>query len=150
MDCFLCIKKRIFRFKKIETRLNYSLLPMNRRDFISNALTAAAAPSISLQKPTADETRKRVMRVAHLTDIHVHADKVAEEGMARALQSVQQLNPKADFVINGGDAIMDALEKSKEEVRQQWDIFKGILKAENTLPTFHVIGNHDVYGWFNK
>jgi 3',5'-cyclic-AMP phosphodiesterase len=123
---------------------------MNRRNFISNALTAAAVPSLQFQKNINNETRKRVMRVAHLTDIHVQADKVAEEGMARALQSVQQLNPKADFLINGGDAIMDALERNKDEVKQQWAIFKSIMKAENSLPTFHVIGNHDIFGWFNK
>ena len=118
---------------------------MNRRNFLSNALTAAAVPSLSFQDTPENKIRKKVMRVAHLTDIHVQADKIAEEGMARALQSVQQLNPKADFVINGGDAIMDALERSRDEVKQQWAVFKNILKAENTLPTFHVIGNHDVW-----
>ena len=70
--------------------------------------------------------------------------------MAKALQHVQQLTTKADFIINGGDAIMDALEADKAKTQTQWDLFKSILQKENSLPIYHTIGNHDVWGWFIK
>ncbi len=70
--------------------------------------------------------------------------------MAKALQHVQRLNQKVDFIINGGDAIMDALEASKANTQLQWNLFKNILLKENSLPIYHTIGNHDVWGWFVK
>ena len=140
---------------------------MKRRDFLSNTLLSAAAatgltttvsaantPSVNIDESAQSSTpitaRKHVLRIAHLTDIHVKPDKIAEEGMARALRNANALNPKADFIINGGDSIMDALEKTKEETAAQWKVYKTILKADNSLPVVHAIGNHDIWGWFSK
>ncbi len=94
--------------------------------------------------------KKRPIRFAHLTDIHIKPGIIPETGMAKALQHVQQLNPKADFIINGGDFIMDALEADKAKTQTQWDLAKSILQKENSLPVYHTIGNHDVWGWFIK
>ena len=136
---------------------------MNRRSFLSNSFMAAAAatalPSVANAAATqttpsvfSAETppRKRVLRVAHLTDIHVKPDKIAEAGLAKALHSVQSLQLKPDFILNGGDSIMDALERPKAEVQQQWAVYKTIMKADNALPVVHAIGNHDIYGWLSK
>ena len=94
--------------------------------------------------------KKKGLRVAHLTDIHVKTGIIPESGMAKALQHVQKLDKKVDFIINGGDAIMDALAVDKEKTRVQFDLFKNILQKENSLPVYHTIGNHDVWGWFIK
>lgn len=91
--------------------------------------------------------KERVLRVAHLTDIHVKPEKIAEHGFASALRQVNNLDDKPDFIINGGDAIMNAVSFSKEQVRNQWNSFHTILRLENTLPVYHCIGNHDLYGW---
>ncbi len=138
---------------------------MKRRDFIAQTLLSTAAttglvttaasantPSVKTdsEQAVAQTARKHVIRIAHLTDIHVKPDKVAEEGMARAFRNANDLNPKPDFIINGGDSIMDALEKTKEETAAQWKVYKTILKAENSLPVVHAIGNHDIWGWFSK
>ena len=98
----------------------------------------------------AEEARKKPLRFAHLTDIHVKPGMVPETGMAKAFQQVQELKQKVDFIINGGDAIMDALEADKQKTQAQWDLFKNILQKENSLPIYHTIGNHDVWGWFVK
>ena len=71
------------------------------------------------------------MRIAHLTDTHLKPDAIAEEGFANALKSANNLSPKADFIINGGDAIMDALEKSKEEVKK--DGWKETMRNEESI-----------------
>lgn len=122
---------------------------MKRKSFLHGSaavLGGALLPSFA----EAAVTGKKNVRFAHLTDIHVKPGLVPETGMARALQHVQQLKKPVDFIINGGDSIMDSLEAGKDKTREQWDLFKAILKKENSLPVYHTIGNHDVWGWFNK
>ena len=82
--------------------------------------------------------------------MHVKPGQIPETGTAKALQHVQQLNKPVDFIVNGGDAIMDSLEADKQKTQTQWDLFKNILQKENSLPVYHTIGNHDVWGWFIK
>ena len=73
---------------------------------------------------------------------------VPETGMAKVLQHAQQLDSPVDFIINGGDSIMDALQADKQKTQAQWDLFHSILQKENRLPVYHCIGNHDIWGWF--
>ena len=113
--------------------------------------TAAVIGSSLLPSLTfAEDARKKSLRFGHLTDIHVKPGAIPETGMAKAFQHVQQLKQKVEFIINGGDSIMDGLEASKEKTQTQWDLFKNILQKENSLPIYHTIGNHDVWGWFVK
>jgi 3',5'-cyclic AMP phosphodiesterase CpdA len=124
---------------------------MKRREFITNSLlTIPTTTALLTDTPPQLMERKMVLRVAHMTDTHLLPEKPAEEGFAKALHSVQELDPKPDFILNGGDAIMDALDRSKEEVKLQWAAWKNIIKNENSLPITHIIGNHDIYGWFRK
>lgn len=122
---------------------------MKRKTFLQTSaavIGGSLLPGIS----AAEASKKRPLRVAHLSDIHVKPGEIPEKGMARAFQHAQQLKPGVDFVINGGDAIMDALEADKQKTQIQWDLFKNILRKENSLPVYHTIGNHDVWGWFIK
>ena len=147
---------------------------MKRRAFLSKTFLSAVAttglatsvaaastpsPKESLRTVSADKTalsdqnpapRKPIIRIAHLTDIHVKAEKIAEEGMARAFRNANTLTPKPDFIVNSGDCIMDALQATKEETKAQWTLYKGILKENNALPVVHAIGNHDIWGWLSK
>jgi len=95
-------------------------------------------------------TRKKTLRVAYLSDVHVSPIREAEEGMAKAYQSANKLSPKPDFIMNGGDAILDALENTKAGTREQFNLFQKLLKENNRLEVKHMIGNHDVWGWFSK
>jgi 3',5'-cyclic AMP phosphodiesterase CpdA len=70
--------------------------------------------------------------------------------MAKAIGHIQNLKSKVDFIINGGDCIMDALAATKESVQTQWDLYHSIMDATNKLTVYPCIGNHDVYGWFQK
>ena len=51
--------------------------------------------------------RSDSFRFAFMTDIHLQQELRAEEGFAKAIAKVNDLN--AEFVITGGDLIMDAL-----------------------------------------
>ncbi len=118
---------------------------MNRRRFLRNSTMAGSLIGVEAHGLS---TRKRSLRVAYLSDVHVSAIREAEEGMAKAYQSANELKP--DFIINGGDAILDALENTKEGTRQQFNLFQKLLKENNKIEIKHMIGNHDVYGWLSK
>lgn len=122
---------------------------MKRKAFIQNSAALIGTSLLPAGLLAADEKKKPV-RFAHITDIHVKPGIVPEKGMATALQHIQRLPGKIDFIINGGDAIMDGLEKTKEQTEEQFNLFKKILQQENSLPVYHTIGNHDVWGWFIK
>ena len=120
---------------------------MQRRKFLQSTGLAAFVASLS---PTAFAVgeKKKSFRVAFLSDVHVKPTAIAEAGMRKAYHHANNnLNPKADFIINGGDAIMDALKATKEKVQQQWDVWNKVLHDENKLSVYHCIGNHDAWGW---
>lgn len=122
---------------------------MKRKTFLQTSaavIGSSLLPSIS----SAEEVKAKAIRFAHITDIHVKPGIIPETGMAKALHHVQALSPKVNFIINGGDMIMDALDADKQSTQTQWDLFKSILQKENKLPVYHTIGNHDIWGWFLK
>lgn len=122
---------------------------MKRKSFIQN-VTALAGSSLVTSPLLAHTERKKTLRFAHLSDIHLKPGIDPEKGMAKALHHAQNLQPGISFIINGGDAIMDALAADKQKTATQFDLFKTILKNENSLPVHHTIGNHDIWGWFIK
>lgn len=92
--------------------------------------------------------RRRVLRFAHLTDIHVKPERGAGDGMVAALHHAQSLDDPPELIFNGGDGIMDALGATKSRTQLQWDLWHSILKNECSLPVEHCIGNHDIWGWY--
>jgi len=124
---------------------------MNRRSFLHQASVAAlgltALPLAAASQPS---PRRRALRVAHLTDIHVSDKPGAPEGMAAALRHAQNLADPPDFLLFGGDCIGDALYTPKEYVLPQWDLWDRVLKAELKLPAYQCLGNHDIYGWKHR
>ena len=48
-------------------------------------------------------SRKRMLRFAHLTDIHVKPEKGAAKGMAAALRHAQSLEDPPEMIFTGGD-----------------------------------------------
>lgn len=84
-----------------------------------------------------------------MTDIHVQPEKGAEAGLRQCLKAINGLADRPEFVITGGDLIMDSLDVSHERLKVQWDIFDEAMKTLE-LPVHHTIGNHDVGGWSAK
>lgn len=91
-----------------------------------------------------------VLRIAHLTDIHVQPERKADQGLITCLHHVQNLKDPPDVIFNGGDMVMDSLGADEARMRVQWDLLMRILKNECSLPVEHCIGNHDVWGWDRK
>lgn len=120
---------------------------MDRRKFIQNSslLSLGAGLIPSLAKSESNANASSALDVIFLSDVHVKPTEVAEQGMRQAFRLANRLKP--DFIINGGDAIMDAMAANKEKTTIQWDVWKKILNEENRLPIYHTIGNHDAWGW---
>lgn len=134
------------------------LPPIHRRSFIASTGAAWIAwPSLAqtsappAPKPPGAEdggpARRRVLRVAHMTDIHVQPERGAAEGMAAALRDAQNLDSPVDLILTGGDSIMDAFEATEARTREQWELFQQVLADHCRTPIRHCIGNHDIWGW---
>ena len=120
---------------------------MERKSFIIN--TAAAFGAGLLPFTTNKIVSKKIeFTVAFMSDVHVFPGEIPEKGLAKALVHINDNQHKIDFIINGGDAIMDSLKADKEYTALQWNLYKTILKNNNNLPIHHTIGNHDIWGWF--
>jgi 3',5'-cyclic-AMP phosphodiesterase len=80
-----------------------------------------------------------------MTDIHVQREKNAISGFRKAITTVNELKP--DFVITGGDLVMDCLEQSYGRADSLYHIYTTMM-TEFKMPVFNTIGNHEHYGWY--
>lgn len=106
---------------------------------------AQAAPALG-----AGAAPQRVGRFAHLTDSHLQPERGAAEGLAACLAHVQSQQVKPDFILTGGDNVMDVFEQKEGRARELAKLFKATWAAHCSLPVEHTIGNHDIYGWNRK
>lgn len=89
----------------------------------------------------------RVLRIAHLSDIHIQPERGAAEGFAACLRHIHTLPELPDLIINGGDTIMDSVGTDLPRATLQWDLLDTTLHEHNRLPIIHCLGNHDIWGW---
>lgn len=122
-------------------------MALTRRELLATASAGLALPAVGLQPPSPQ--RKRVLRIAHLTDIHVQPEKGAPQGMEACLNHAQGQKGGIDLILTGGDLIMDAFGADAARTKAQWDVFQSVLKANLQTPIEHTVGNHDVWGWGN-
>ena len=132
---------------------------MKRRDALKSLVAGAgagvvgtlgsdsAAAEDSSAARAGSASKKRSARIAHLTDVHVYPGRGAPEGLAKAIRHVDALADRPDLILNGGDAINDALAEDRESVEKQWSLWKSAWKEFGSLPMRHCLGNHDVWGW---
>lgn len=120
---------------------------MQRRKFIQNVSLLTAATTLPVVGHTTSIEKKSKFSVAFISDIHIKPSAEAEAGMKKALRNINQLKKQPDFIINGGDCVMDALAADREKTKTQWDLFNSIMKAENKLPVKYALGNHDIWAW---
>jgi 3',5'-cyclic AMP phosphodiesterase CpdA len=78
-----------------------------------------------------------------LTDVHLQPEKGAMKGFVMAIGNINALKP--DFVITGGDLIMDALEQTYSRADSLYDLYQTICK-DFAMPVYNTLGNHDIYG----
>lgn len=84
---------------------------------------------------------------AFLTDIHLTPAKDAPKGFQQAIDTVNRLNP--DFVITGGDLIMDALGQKRSRADSLYQLYEGLIK-EFKMPVHNTVGNHELFAFYNR
>ncbi len=109
-----------------------------------SALALATAPAHANAKIVEP---RRAFRVAHLTDIHIQPERDGGKGLAACLRRINQLSPRPDLILTGGDLIMDSFDQGQKRTQQLWDLFTKVLADETAIPTRHCLGNHDIWGW---
>jgi 3',5'-cyclic AMP phosphodiesterase CpdA len=118
---------------------------------VLQAASVAGAGMLLGQKlkaqPTGEKVAEKPLRFVHLTDMHVPAEGKQPEGYAACLAAVRALQPPADFMITGGDHVMETLGCTKEQALAQWKTYKREMAAGNSLKVYPVLGNHDIWGW---
>src|SRR5690606_36831524 len=80
-------------------------------------------------------------------DIHLQPEKNAIQGFQNAIDAANNLN--ADFVITGGDNIMDALAQNWERSNFLYKLFDSMVVNFN-MPVYTTIGNHDLFGVYEQ
>lgn len=83
---------------------------------------------------------------AFLTDIHLQPELNAVEGFQKAIDTLNQINP--DFIITGGDLVMDALNVTYGRADSLYNLYKEV-SAGLTMPVYNTIGNHELFGWLS-
>ncbi|MFN7020159.1 MAG: metallophosphoesterase family protein [Phycisphaerales bacterium] len=89
--------------------------------------------------------RRRVLRAAHITDVHITPEHRAPEGFAACLRDIQKLDDPVDLILNTGDSVMCVNGVDRTSAQTQWDLFTRVLADNNAKPVVHCLGNHDVY-----
>ncbi|MDZ7724014.1 MAG: metallophosphoesterase [candidate division KSB1 bacterium] len=82
-----------------------------------------------------------------MTDIHVQPERKAGEGYLETIKTVNQISP--DFVITGDDLIMDALGVRQSRADSLFTMYND-LTQQLGMPVFHTLGNHEVFGLYEK
>jgi Icc protein len=122
---------------------------MKRRSVLKNLVGLGGlllTPSIGLANNLTAKTK--VMRIAHLTDIHLKDHFDAPKRFAKYLHHVQQQRPKPDLILNGGDIVYNMNKEQLTTIDAQWRLVQEMMKQECSVPVQYCLGNHDI--WWNE
>jgi Icc protein len=77
---------------------------MQRRSALKNIGGLLLVPTLGLANTSVK--KQPVLRIAHLTDIHLKNKFDAPARFTKCLHHVQQQSPKVDLILNGGDVVL--------------------------------------------
>ena len=122
-------------------------MALTRRNLLQAGVAAALAPIFNAAEATPGF--RRTTRFVFLTDLHIQPELGAQEGVSLAVKKILGLHPRPDFVLTGGDHVMDLLKGDHHRADVQFQCLKEAMRPLE-MPIYGVIGNHDVFGWGNK
>ncbi|MBJ2174849.1 metallophosphoesterase [Aureibaculum sp. A20] len=117
---------------------------LKKLGLVAGAITISPLVSASVAKENTI-TKKRVLRVAHITDIHIRPEHNAPIRFEKCLEDIKKHN--IDFFLNGGDVIYAANYKNivRDRVNEQWDIWKDLRSKFSEYDMHCCLGNHDMW-----
>ena len=117
---------------------------MDRRHFLSLAGAAGAVATVgSSVLGYAESSAPQDFDFLFFTDTHLQSELDASKGCDMAFKKMRGL--KAEFAIQGGDHIFDALAVPKERSLSLFEMYDK-TQQDLGLKVYHAIGNHDVFG----
>jgi Icc protein len=119
---------------------------MHRRSALKNIGGLFLAPA--LIRDTVSINKKAVLRIAHLTDIHLKNQFNAPARFVECLHHVQQQSPKVELILNGGDVVFDMNKENLSTISEQWQLMNKTMQVECSIPVHYCLGNHDI--WWNE
>lgn len=122
----------------------YALL-MNRKTWIKKSSLAAASLSLSPILISKKTNRTPLLRVAHITDVHIRPENGIPGRFRSCLQEIR--THSIDFILNGGDTIhaADYDDITRERVLEQWDTWDEAIQLSDDYEIHSCIGNHDMW-----
>lgn len=98
--------------------------------------------------PAPQRKAKRVLRLAHLTDVHLQPERAGGEGFAACLKHLQSAEDPPTFILFGGDNVMnvDLPRNTGERADVQLNLWNAVLTEHCKLPYQVCVGNHDILG----
>jgi hypothetical protein len=119
----------------------------SRRHFLAllgaTGLSAAVTPSVLAAPFAAPASAQEPFSFLFVTDAHLQPELNGLIGTDMAFKKARTI--KADFAINGGDHVFDALGVPKQRALALFDLYDK-TEQDLGLKLHHVIGNHDVLG----
>ena len=119
---------------------------MERRSALKNIGGLFLLPTLSTVSLPAE--KKTVLRVAHITDVHLKNQFNAPVRFAKCLHHLQAQSPKVDLILNGGDIVFDMNKENIDTINDQWKLVQETMKNECSIPVRYCLGNHDI--WWNE
>jgi 3',5'-cyclic AMP phosphodiesterase CpdA len=116
---------------------------MSRREFLSLMGGTAAAAAMASGGKSFGAAPPEDFSFIFLTDCHEQPELDGIHGTDLAMREARKI--EADFAIQGGDHVFDALGVSKERATQLFDLY-GKTEQDLGLKVHHTIGNHDCFG----
>ncbi|MFC0773362.1 metallophosphoesterase family protein [Terrimonas alba] len=123
---------------------------MKRRELLKQIGTTAGVVALGGQGVVASASeqavkRKRVLRIAHITDVHIRPEENAPVRFVKCLEEIK--NHQVDFFLNGGDTIFaaDYNDITRERVNELWRIWHETTQCINKFEVHSCLGNHDMW-----
>ena len=116
---------------------------MKRRKFFGKAGVLAGAFLTTGSNFAQSRDRGAVLKVAHITDVHIRPEENIPARAAEWLERVKSHQP--DFFLNGGDSLHDASYEgvSKKRTLEQWEAWDQFRAGISEFEVYSCIGNHD-------
>src|SRR5688572_1901526 len=108
----------------------------SRREFVAMGAAAVGAGSAV---GAAGAERKRAIRLAHLTDIHLQPELEAAAGLSMCLRHVQGLADRPELIIDGGDSVRDVFEADAARAKVQAELWRRVGRDVGPLPVERAI-----------
>lgn len=97
------------------------------------------------QKFDEEGNGKKVLTIAHITDIHMRPELNAPMRFRQCMADIK--SHKIDFFLNGGDTIYaaDYVDIRRERVEEQWNLWQELRSELSEYEIYSCLGNHDMW-----